>query len=86
MFLELQLSPLIYVCFFHHYSKSTQARGKKGHDGQGNSEVDEVSASEQMPNEKQTEDQAQQHDAHSHEHSVSVSKILLNLNKAKFWK
>ncbi|KAF9663086.1 hypothetical protein SADUNF_Sadunf17G0001900 [Salix dunnii] len=45
------------------------ARGKKGHDGQGNSEEDEVSASEQMPNEKQTEDQAQQHDAHSHEHS-----------------
>ncbi|KAJ6371656.1 hypothetical protein OIU77_002049 [Salix suchowensis] len=43
------------------------ARGKKGHDGQGNSEEDEVSASEQMLNEKQTEDQAQQHDAHSHE-------------------
>ncbi|CAK7325006.1 unnamed protein product [Dovyalis caffra] len=50
-------------------TKSTQARGKKGHDGQGHSEEDEVSASEQMPNEKQTEDLSQQHDAHSHEHS-----------------
>jgi hypothetical protein len=39
-----------------------------------------------MPNEKLTEDQAQQPDVQSHEHSVSVSKIPLNLNKAKFWK
>ncbi|XP_061947926.1 la-related protein 6B-like isoform X1 [Populus nigra] len=45
------------------------AQGKKGHDGQGHSEEDEVSAFEQMPNEKLTEDQAQQHDVHSHEHS-----------------
>eukprot|EP00258_Populus_trichocarpa_P017902 XP_006380251.2 la-related protein 6B isoform X2 [Populus trichocarpa] len=50
-------------------SKSTQARGKKGHDGQGHSEEDEISATEQMPNDKQTEDLSQQHDAHSHEHS-----------------
>ncbi|XP_011005266.1 PREDICTED: la-related protein 6B-like [Populus euphratica] len=50
-------------------SKSTQARGKKGHDGQGHSEEDEISATEQMPNDKQTEDLPQQHDAHSLEHS-----------------
>ncbi|KAJ6741357.1 LUPUS LA PROTEIN-RELATED [Salix purpurea] len=52
-----------------HGSKSSQARGKKGHDGQGPSEEDEVSASEQITNVKRTEDVSQQHDAHLHEHS-----------------
>ncbi|EEF33296.1 lupus la ribonucleoprotein, putative [Ricinus communis] len=50
-------------------SKPTQARGKKGHDGQGHSEEEEVSTSEQPPNEKQIEDPSQQYDGHSHEHS-----------------
>ncbi|KAF9679275.1 hypothetical protein SADUNF_Sadunf07G0123000 [Salix dunnii] len=53
----------------NHGSKSSQARGKKGHDGHGPSEEDEVSASEQISNEKCTEDLSQQHDAHLHEHS-----------------
>ncbi|KAJ6734029.1 LA-RELATED PROTEIN 6B-LIKE [Salix koriyanagi] len=47
----------------------SQARGKKGNDGQGPSEEDEVSASEQITNVKRTEDVSQQHDAHLHEHS-----------------
>ncbi|KAJ6366668.1 hypothetical protein OIU77_003115 [Salix suchowensis] len=52
-----------------HGSKSSQARGKKGNDGQGPSEEDEVSASEQITNVTRTEDVSQQHDAHLHEHS-----------------
>ncbi|XP_065860858.1 la-related protein 6B [Euphorbia lathyris] len=51
-------------------SKPTQGRGKKGHDGQGHSEEEEVSTSEQQPNEKQNEDCSQQYDNHSHEHSA----------------
>ncbi|XP_048228532.1 la-related protein 6B isoform X3 [Ricinus communis] len=54
---------------FSNKSKPTQARGKKGHDGQGHSEEEEVSTSEQPPNEKQIEDPSQQYDGHSHEHS-----------------
>ncbi|KAJ9173929.1 hypothetical protein P3X46_017013 [Hevea brasiliensis] len=50
-----------------HMSKPTQARGKKGHDGQGYSEEDEACISEQQLNEKQNEDPSQQYDAHSHE-------------------
>lgn len=45
-------------------SKPTQARGKKGHDGQ---EEDEACTSEKQLNEKQNEDSSQQYDAHSHE-------------------
>lgn len=48
--------------------KPTQARGKKGHE-QGHSEEDEVSTSEQQPNEKQHEDPSQHSDIHSHEQS-----------------
>ncbi|WCJ21815.1 RNA-binding protein [Euphorbia peplus] len=51
-------------------SKPTQGRGKKGHDGQGHSEEEEVSTSEQQPNEKLNEDCSQQYDNHSHEHSA----------------
>ncbi|KAJ4833632.1 hypothetical protein Tsubulata_001249 [Turnera subulata] len=50
--------------------KPNQPRGKKGHDGQAHSDEDEVSTSEQLPNEKQMEEHPQQHDVHSHEHSA----------------
>lgn len=47
--------------------KPTQARGNKGHDGQGNSGEEDVSTSEQTPNEKHNEDPPQLNDVHAHE-------------------
>ncbi|KAK9288522.1 hypothetical protein L1049_016981 [Liquidambar formosana] len=51
-------------------SKPAHTRGKKGQEGEGNCEEDDVSTSEQQSNEKQLEDSSQQSEAQSHEHIV----------------
>ncbi|KAK8480766.1 hypothetical protein V6N13_024674 [Hibiscus sabdariffa] len=47
-------------------SKAVHARAKKGHDGEGQCEEEEVSVSEMHSNEKQQEDPSQLSDIHSH--------------------
>ncbi|KAJ4723905.1 La-related protein like [Melia azedarach] len=50
-------------------SKTAQARGKKGHEGEWQYEEEDASTSEQHSNEKQSEDPSQHDDVHSHEHA-----------------
>lgn len=60
-----------------HVSKPAHARVKKGHDGEGQCEEDDVCISELPSNEKQQEDPSQLSDIHSHGNPASSNPILI---------
>ncbi|GAV67152.1 La domain-containing protein [Cephalotus follicularis] len=51
-------------------SKPAQLRGRKVHEGDRHNEENDTSASEQTPNEKQTEDSSQKPDVYAHQHTA----------------
>ncbi|XWS65332.1 hypothetical protein CRYUN_Cryun05aG0103700 [Craigia yunnanensis] len=61
-------------------SKPTQAKGKKGHDGEGHYEKDDASTSEHQANEKQEEDPSQLSDIHPQEYLGSRRVLQLVKN------
>ncbi|XP_012468574.1 la-related protein 6B isoform X1 [Gossypium raimondii] len=60
-----------------HVSKPAHARVKKGHDGEGQCEEDDVCISELPSNGKQQEDPSQLSDIHSHGNPASSNPILI---------
>ena len=68
---SFQQGAVMHILFFHSQVKPAQARGRKGHEGEGICEEDDACTSEQLPNDKQPEDHP---DAYSQDHTVSTKK------------